>query len=443
MDRGMGDSTLNKTRSVKSEINRPFRRLAIQIRSEFLGPSQDESRTGLRVVLYSHDTMGVGHMRRNLLIANQITRTIEGASILVIAGAKEANTFAQRAGVDCLTLPAFRKKSNGTYTTRNLGISADDILDVRSKTILAAIQSFKPDLFIVDKVPAGAGGELLPTLDWLTRYGDCQCILGLRDILDCPEFAIQDWNRTHCNTVIRNHFDRIWIYGDREVYDAVKEYQFPNDIAQMISYTGYLNTESRLQNLGQLPYEIAVPYVLCTVGGGQDGEILANCFVDAIHQSPRNSVLLTGPYMPKATVNSIRNRAESIPQLKVVEFVDEGDLLIRHASHVVSMGGYNTVSAILSHKKPAIIVPRCEPRKEQLIRADRLAELGLVASLHPDQLNANAIIDWIQNTPSELPAHQPLNMQGLGCISQFISNEISPKTLNGSPANGASNHDRN
>lgn len=421
----MGDSEMNKAIAINAKSDKKaFHQVADRIRQEFLGQGSSSRKRQLRVILYSHDTMGVGHMRRNLLIAGEITRKFPNASVLVVAGAKEANTFAQRSGIDCLTLPAFLKNSNGTYSTRNLGISASDVLKVRSETILAAVKSFKPDLFIVDKVPAGAGGELIPSLKWLSSETTCRCVLGLRDILDSPKTVQKDWRAADSNRVLRQYYSAVWIYGDPDVYDAVTEYEFPEDIAEMATYTGYLNTESRLKDLNQLPYEIEVPYVLCTVGGGQDGEQLAYRFVQAMKQSPQNAVLLTGPYMPTATAESLKKQSEDIPMLKVVEFVDEGDLLVRNASHVISMGGYNTVAAILSHRKTALIVPRCVLRQEQLIRAEVLANKGLITAKHADELQPEFINHWLRNPKSPCIQTTNLNMNGLSRISEIIERDF-------------------
>jgi predicted glycosyltransferase len=49
------------------------------------------------------------------------------------------------------------------------------------------------------------------------------------------------------------------------------------------------------------------------------------------------------------------------------------------------MGGYNTFCEILSLDKPALIIPRSVPRREQIIRASRAVKLGLVSMLDPEQ----------------------------------------------------------
>ncbi len=401
-----------------------------KIRQSFLGKRDAAgiASAELRVVLYSHDTMGIGHMRRNLLIANKIKSSIPNASVLVIAGAREASIFAQATNVDCLTLPSFQKRADGTYGSRNLGIQTSDILDLRSQTILAAIKSYQPDLLIADKVPCGAGGELLPSLEWLTHQTCCQCVLGLREILDRADTVISEWQKMRTFDVIRRHFDSIWIYGDREVYDAVREYQFAIDIAERVTFTGYLNTRSRLDCLENQVSPVPEPYVLCTVGGGQDGEALALNFMAAMRGCPLSAVLLTGPYMPESVKTQIHRAAEKNPLLTVMEFVPEGDYLLKHASHVVSMGGYNTLTAILSYQKNALIVPRVTPRKEQFIRANRLSELGYVDTIHPQALTPRSISQWLSRCPVAMQhPDKAIDLNGLDRISQLIEAEFSPQ----------------
>jgi predicted glycosyltransferase len=423
---------MNAATPMANQPNPLLRHHRREIRESFLGHrgESDDRTNGLRVVLYSHDTMGIGHMRRNLLIANKIINSIPNSSVLVIAGAKEASIFATMSGVDCLTLPAFEKRANGTYGSRNLGISATEVLDLRSQAILAAITSYKPDLLIADKVPCGAGGELLPSLEWLAQHARCRCVLGLREILDTAETVIGEWEKMHAFEVIRRHFDSIWIYGDRQIYDAVHEYKFSSDIARRVTFTGYLDTRMRLDHLEHPSGPIRQPYVLCTVGGGQDGENLALHFIEAMRNSPLSGVLLTGPYMPASSLARVRANAEKNRALQVIEFAPEGDLLVKHATHVVSMGGYNTLTAILSHKKNALIVPRVAPRKEQLIRARRLAELGYVETVHPQELSPDSIAQWLSRSSVAILPNRAIDMNGLDRIGELIEAEFSSKQSN-------------
>lgn len=67
------------------------------------------------------------------------------------------------------------------------------------------------------------------------------------------------------------------------------------------------------------------------------------------------------------------------------------------------MGGYNTVCEILASRRPALIVPRVHPRREQLLRAELLAGRGLVRMLHPDNLAPDRLMAGV----ADLLAHAP------------------------------------
>jgi predicted glycosyltransferase len=69
--------------------------------------------------------------------------------------------------------------------------------------------------------------------------------------------------------------------------------------------------------------------------------------------------------------------------MTVLDESPEAMALIAGAERVVAMGGYNTTLEALSLRKPTLLVPRVRPRREQAIRAERLAALGLVDVLHP------------------------------------------------------------
>src|SRR5919198_524583 len=198
-----------------------------------------------RIALYSHDTMGLGHMRRNLLIAQSLTTANAQHSVLLLTGAFEAKSFPFPPNVDCVTLPALFKRSNGAYQPRRLAVSLDELLNIRVQTLLGALQAFEPDLFIVDKEARGALGELDPALEYLHRAGHTSVVLGLRDVLDEPEVVRREWEERGIEEAIRAYYDAVWIYGDPYVYDAAHEYGFSAEIAARTQYTGYLDPRQR------------------------------------------------------------------------------------------------------------------------------------------------------------------------------------------------------
>jgi predicted glycosyltransferase len=74
------------------------------------------------------------------------------------------------------------------------------------------------------------------------------------------------------------------------------------------------------------------------------------------------------------------------------------------AMGVVCMGGYNTFCEVLSFDKPALVIPRTAPRKEQLIRATRTEELGLIRMLAGDGRRApQTMAEALRALPHQAP----------------------------------------
>jgi len=382
-----------------------------------------------RVALYSHDTMGLGHMRRNLLLAQALQHSPLQAVVLMIAGAREASLVTRAAGVDCVALPSLWKDLGGQYRPRHLDVSLDDLLCVRARTAAAALDAFAPDFLIVDNVPRGALRELDLALETLRAQGRTRLVLGLRDVLDDPVTLQDEWTRAQNDEAVRRYYDAVWVYGDPAVYDPVREYAFTPDVASKVRYTGYLDQRARTRYAGgEHGDPIAAlglppgPLALCLVGSGQDGAQLAEAFAEAELPRDTNGVLVTGPCMPLDVRRRIARATAGRPGRRIVRFLSEPTRLVRRANHIVAMGGYNTICEVLSFRKPALIVPRVEPRREQLIRAQRLESLGLLEVLHPADLTSTALSDWLarERTPP-LAARRRVDLNGLTRVPHLLA----------------------
>lgn len=384
--------------------------------------------TGLRVALYSHDTMGIGHVRRNLLIAQALGQSPVPPTILILTGARQASVFPMPANTDILSLPALYKKQDGRYRPHYLSVPLVELITLRSRAIAGALTAFAPDVLIVDKVPRGAGGELDKALRAVrARYGT-QCVLGLRDILDDPTAAKRDWASLGYDRAIRQHFDAVWIYGDPKVYDAVRQYDLSAEVAAKVHFTGYLDARQRLATAGgeRADGGLVQPrpgrrLVLCLLGGGQDGAALAESFAAVSLPAATDGVILAGPFLPQETLQHLRRRAADNPQLSVLDFVPEPIELLKSADRIVAMGGYNTLCEIMALGKQALVVPRVRPRSEQLVRAQRLQQLGLIDVLLPDQLTSAALGDWIaRDLPPPSSVRERVDLGGLARIPQLL-----------------------
>lgn len=382
----------------------------------------------LRIALYSHDTMGLGHTRRNMLIARQLAARPTGAQVLLVSGMREIGAFPMAPSIDCLSLPGYRKTSEGAYGSRALELPVEQLTDLRARTIRSALTAFEPDLFIVDNVPRGARRELDSTLERLRKNRRTRIVLGLRDILDDPDTIRRQWMRQRNWDAVHELYDAVWVYGDRAFYNLDKEYGLGAPIAAKVRYAGYL---------GQRPLKADPakrPFVLCAVGGGQDGAALATAFARSDAPSGMDSVLLTGPFMPEVTRRTLDGIAADRPNLKILDFTPEPLRHLAGAERVIAMGGYNTVTEILSYAKHALIVPRTTPRREQLIRAERLAAIDLVDTTGTEPVCPSVLSEWLAKPARRSDPAAAIDLGGLSRLSAFAGDLLEGPTALASPS---------
>ena len=140
------------------------------------------------VMTYSHDGFGLGHLRRNTTIASILAHQVPDSSVLMMIGCPSGAVFRLPTGVDFIKLPSVVKRHTGVWLPLRLRIGLEKTKALRVATIHEAVRVFHPQILLVDHVPVGIWGELLPSLKMLQRRGDRPTIvLGLRDILDAPE----------------------------------------------------------------------------------------------------------------------------------------------------------------------------------------------------------------------------------------------------------------
>jgi predicted glycosyltransferase len=363
-----------------------------------------------RVAMYSQGMVGFGHIRRNASIAQALRASELQPGIVMIAEAWQAGALLLPEGVDCVTLPALRREPDGGYNPRFLlDVSDQDLIALRTRVIRSAIEVFDPDVLIVDYLPLGVAGELATTLERLRTRGNTRCVLGLRDVLYDSETVRRTWADRANMDAIRSFYDAVWIYGDPAVFDPVREYGLGPDVAAKARYTGYLDQRPRLDLAaarGDPMLESLPPakLALCLVGGGHDGQALAEAFLQAELPDDTSGVLVTGPLMPWEQRQQVRCGAQQRSRFRVLDFVPEPIALIERADRVIAMGGYNTCCEILSFEKHALIVPRVAPEPEQWIRAERLRDLGLVEVLHPERLEPRALSEWLARDLGSAPS---------------------------------------
>lgn len=355
-----------------------------------------------RIMFYSHDTFGLGHLRRSRALATALTED-EDTSAIILTGSPVAGRFTFPERVDHIRLPGVTKLTDGSYVSQTLGLDIDDTTSLRAGLIQTAIEQYEPDLLIVDKEPTGFRGELLPTLEWLRLRGRTRTVLGLRDVLDEPAVLAAEWDRKGAVQAADHLYDELWVYGVRDVYDPTKGLPLAEKTRARMHWTGYLRREVE-EATDDTPKE---QYVLITPGGGGDGAAMVSLVLSAYEQdadlSP-NAMLIYGPFLSGDVRDAFDARVAKLGgRVTALGFDSQIEHLFAGAMGVVSMGGYNTFCEVLSFDKRAVIVPRTVPRLEQWIRASRAEQLGLVRMLDEtrDGMTTDAMIDAIRKLPTQ------------------------------------------
>ncbi len=328
------------------------------------------------ILMYSHDTYGLGHIRRTMAIASHLKRP--RVNILILTGSPIAGRFSFPEQIDFVRIPGMIKKTNDEYLPLSIKINPRHALDIRKKIITATAKAFQPHLFIVDKEPLGLKKEVLPTLKWIrSRLPKTHTILGLRDIMDDAETVKKDWREKGVYENLEKLYTEIWVYGIREFYDPIEEYEIPPKTSEKIKFTGYIprkipGKEAAEKTRKELGVGRNEKLVVVSTGGGGDGSGVMDAYLTMLEYEPKplpfKSVLVTGPFMPKEERRIISKRAKAMG-IQSFHFYRQMEKLFGAADMAVSMGGYNTLCEILSQGTVNLVIPRETPRKEQLIRA--------------------------------------------------------------------------
>ncbi|MGI8711239.1 MAG: glycosyltransferase family protein [Acidimicrobiales bacterium] len=338
-------------------------------------------------LLSSHDGFGLGHVRRNIVIARALLDADPSASVTVVTGVRARPAWLEHARISVVAVPPLLKDASGTY--RNPGMSFQAAIDARARLFSATVDAVAPDVVVVDRHPFGVAGELRRGLD-RARAGGAITVLGLRDVLDQPEAVAHELSGRGWLGV-GDSFDEVLVYGERCLCDHQAEYGLP--IAPR--YCGWV-TEAPAQSL------VDPDVVIVAAGGGGDGQRLFHLGIDVLRQRPgRRAILVAGPYASFLRTRVLTESPDVRARLQLWDQVPSCVGLFAQAGASVQMAGYNSTFEALAAGLRPILVPRRAPRREQAIRATRLAALGLADVV--DEAVDPADVAWLLDRDRYLP----------------------------------------
>jgi len=203
-----------------------------------------------KVCIYSHDTFGLGHLRRNLAIADQLLRSEPRFEVWLLTGSPVIRQWTLPPGLHVQPLPPVVKTGADQYAARAPGQLFGLTKGYREALIMKLVEEQRPDVFLVDHAPCGMNGELLSTLALIrNELPQTRTVLGLRDILDGPAAVQRSWAEQDVPALIEHAYDDVFVYGSERLFDVVSAYGLSGPVAQRVKYCGYVLGRSRAEQL--------------------------------------------------------------------------------------------------------------------------------------------------------------------------------------------------
>lgn len=334
-----------------------------------------------RFLLSSHDGYGMGHTRRNSLIAQALVAHDPAALVTVITGLDQPPAWLRDPRVRTIRVPSIVKDETGRYRGRRMSLR--DALARRAATFAETVSDWRPDVVVVDRHPFGTFGELRRGL-LRARLRGAAIVLGLRDVLDEPDSVGSELDRGSW-TGVREIFTDVLVYGAPVVCDHQVEYGLP----VTPTYCGWVTP--------QVP--VAEPdrhLLVVAAGGGADGRAVYALGAALLGEREHwRATILSGPLS-----------ADAAPELRGgdrIEYVNSAPdplAYLARAAATVQMAGYNSTVESLALGLRPILMPRRSPRREQAIRALRLASLGLADVVDSDSTAPE--VAWLLDRPRRL-----------------------------------------
>ena len=379
-----------------------------------------------RILIYSHDSYGLGHLRRCRAIAQSLVAWRDDLTVLIISGSPLVGSFSFSPNVDFVRVPGVVKVGSESYQPHSPGLTLEDLIAIRSGIIAETAKIFDPDIFLVDKEPLGLRGEVEPTLR-LLKQRRALLVLGLRDVMDDPTRLAGEWARKRAVPALEELYEHVWVYGLKEIYDPLAGIPVSDAVRDKLRFTGYLRRGKTPSGAYPSHEDVEEPYLLVTTGGGADGAMLVDWVLRAYEFDPTLDMpakIVLGPFMGTSQQTGFMERVARLRHVEAITFEANMEFLMQRATAVIAMGGYNTFCEILSFDKRALIMPRTLPRAEQFIRAARAVELELVSMMLPGETTSpREIGDAIRALPGRRrpsKVHIPGLLDGLSVINSLV-----------------------
>ena len=349
------------------------------------------------ILFYCQHLLGLGHLERAARLTRALGRA--GEPVVFVQGGRPAPEL-DLGGAEVVPLPplvAANEAASALARPDGRPPEPRDLADRRDR-LLACLRTHDPSVILLELFPFGRhaltselGPLLLAAADDRARRGAAapRVAVSLRDVLVSK--ANQAWAELAAVAVARQWTDRVLVHGSPDLIPLDRTLALAERLGERLVYTGYLGPDG-----DGGPARPAHGEVVVSGGGGQ---VAGPLFRAALAAWPLTTAarerpwrLVAGPYLPEPARGELEAAAGRLPSRAgrpaVVVEAHRPDLgaHLAGAALSVSQAGYNTVLELVARRVRALVVPYEGSGDEQPLRAQLLADRGLLAILPEAEL---------------------------------------------------------
>ena len=372
-----------------------------------------------KILFYCQYLAGMGHLVRSTEIIRSL---IQEFQVCLVIGGEPIPGFTVPQGADVVYLPALREEAGALIAT---DAALEQVKTQRQQVLLAIFEQFQPDCVVTECFPFSKykmAFELLPLLE-RARAAQIKVVCSLRDLIMTQTMSAQGLARKQAriHEQIRQFYDLVLYHSDPTLCPLEACFPTAADLKCEVFYTGYVaqspSSSSPWKAGDRVALQTRTPKIIASAGGGRDGYPLLKAILEAsplLEALPHQIYVFAGPFMPEAQFADLESLAAFKANVTLRRFTPHLLDYLAQADLSISLGGYNTTMDVLRTGVRSLIAPSpsVDQVDEQMLRATRLAQMGVVEVLSPDQLSpahlAQAILQRL-----ELPrsAHS-INLDG-------------------------------
>jgi predicted glycosyltransferase len=366
----------------------------------------------------------MGHLFRTL----EIVAALRGHDRLLVVGGPDVPA-AMPSGTRLVRLPPLAMDADFRALTL-AGPALETAKAERRTRLLAALAAFAPDVFFVELYPFGRKAfefELLPALDAVRGAGG-RAVCGVRDIL--VEKKDQAAYEARVLDRLSRYFDAVCVHSDPALFPLSATFSRAGEIAVPVAHTGYVapgRVSARAAAAARQALGVAdgKKCLVVSAGGGKvGGELLAATLAACRERAELREAavrVFSGPFCDDAAYAALAAAAGALPDARVARFTDGFAAVLAGCDLSVSLAGYNTVMGIVAAGCRALVLP-FDQNREQRLRCERLAALGLVGLLEPDVLSPPLLAARLAAAlAGPGPAQGSLDLDGAAKAAGFLA----------------------